>query len=156
MLDRRLKSDLGSINLLIRIQQVLVEGVSPRSAGNFNRARARSDLGAPVSVSERLEDSPLVVVQLQVRTPDPLPKHPALVDMVAHHFKHVLSDDEKGPTMHGHIPMSFLVFGRGTLNSYGLNEIPFNEGGMELRNLQFYVRDTINFLHAQAANLPGL
>ena len=44
-----------------------------------------------------------------------------VVDMVAHKFKHVISGDEKAPTKPGHIPLPQLVFGRGTLNSYGFN-----------------------------------
>jgi hypothetical protein len=44
-----------------------------------------------------------------------------IVDMVAHHFKHVISDDEKAPTPSGNIPLSTLVFGDGTLNSAPLN-----------------------------------
>jgi len=77
-----------------------------------------------------------------------------IVDMVAHKFKHVISDDEKSPTKKGHIPLSSLVFGRGTLNSSPFNTRAFNEGGIELRNLYFVIRDCIKFLHQQAANEP--
>jgi hypothetical protein len=71
-----------------------------------------------------------------------------IVDMVAHHFKHVKSDIEKGPTLPGHIPLSFLVFGRtgpGTVDAGGEQ--------MELRNLSFVVRDAVKFLHTQAEAL---
>lgn len=71
-----------------------------------------------------------------------------IVDMVAHHFKHVKSDIEKGPTLPEHIPLSFLVFGRagpGTVDAGGEQ--------MELRNLSFVVRDAVKFLHTQAEAL---
>ena len=75
-----------------------------------------------------------------------------IVDMVAHKFKHVISDDEKAPVKKGHIPVSSLVFGRGTLNSSAFNTRAFNKGGIELRNLYFVIRDCIKFLHQQAAD----
>jgi hypothetical protein len=76
-----------------------------------------------------------------------------IIDMVAHHFKHVVSDIEKAPAKKGHIPLSCLVFGGGTPNSYGLNERALNEGGLELRNLYFVIRDAMVFLHKKAAEL---
>jgi hypothetical protein len=68
-----------------------------------------------------------------------------IVDMVAHHFKHIESNIEKAPTPPEHIPLSFLVFGR-----TGLGTV--NEGGeqMELRNLFFVVRDAVKFVHQEA------
>jgi hypothetical protein len=68
-----------------------------------------------------------------------------IVDMVAHHFKHVLSDIEKSPTPANTIPLSFVVFGRG-----GPGTVAEAGEQMELRNLFFVVRDAIRFLHDQA------
>ena len=62
-----------------------------------------------------------------------------LVDIVAHHFKHGKSDDERiAPAREG-IPISFVL--------------GFNESGdeMELRNYFFVLRDAIKFLHRKAA-----
>jgi hypothetical protein len=77
-----------------------------------------------------------------------------IVDMVAHHFKHVISDDEKAPTPSGNIPLSTLVFGDGTLNSAPLNAEMFNEGGIDLHNLYFVIREAIKFLRQKAASKP--
>jgi len=74
-----------------------------------------------------------------------------IVDMIAHHFKHVRSDDEKHPPRYPGIPLSRIVFGAGTLNSYCLNTRAFNQGGMDLHNLHFIIQDAIKFLHQQAA-----
>lgn len=62
-----------------------------------------------------------------------------LVDVVAHHFKHVRSDDEKIGPLRGGIPIAFVL--------------GFNETGdeMELRNFFFVLRDAIKFLHQKAA-----
>jgi len=80
------------------------------------------------------------------------PKHPGnlrrawgktlefkLVDIVAHHFKHVKSDDEKVQPRVG-IPL--------------VSVLGFNDTGdqMELRNMFFVIRDAIKFLHQQAAS----
>ncbi len=78
-----------------------------------------------------------------------------IVDMVAHKFKHVVSDDEKEPAQPGRISLSSLMFGKGTLNSYGLNMTVFGEGGIDFHNLYFVIRDAIKFLHAEALKLPG-
>jgi hypothetical protein len=71
-----------------------------------------------------------------------------MVDMVAHHFKHIKSDIEKAPTLPGHIPLSFLVFGR-------TGDKTVNEAGeqMELRNFFFIARDAVKFLHNETANI---
>jgi len=65
-----------------------------------------------------------------------------MVDMVAHHFKHVESDDEKTPPLQPGIPLTRLL--------------GFNDAGdeMELRNMFFIIRDAVKFLHAQAAITP--
>jgi hypothetical protein len=65
--------------------------------------------------------------------------------MIAHKFKHVISDDEKAPVKKGRIPISSLVFGSGTFNPSGFNTRQM-KGGIELRNLYFVVRDCIGFL----------
>jgi hypothetical protein len=73
-----------------------------------------------------------------------------IVDMVAHHFKHVLSDIEKAPRPANTIPLGFLVFGRsgpGTVVEAGER--------MELRNLWFVVRDAIRFLDEQTQALES-
>jgi hypothetical protein len=75
-----------------------------------------------------------------------------IVDMVAHHFKHVISGDEKAPTPSGSIPLSTLVFGEGTLNSAPLNTEMINQGGIDLRNLYFVIRDAIKFLRQKAVS----
>lgn len=74
-----------------------------------------------------------------------------MVDMIAHHFKHVKSDqekwEEKFPPKDA-IPLSFLVFEQ----SDKMDE------KMELRNLFFVVQDAIEFLKDKANSsdaLPG-
>jgi hypothetical protein len=74
----------------------------------------------------------------------------AVVDMVAHHFKHVRSEDEKAPHREGRIPMATVVFGYGALNTAPLNTAALNEAGMELRNLSFVIQEVIKFLHQKA------
>jgi hypothetical protein len=61
-----------------------------------------------------------------------------LVDVVAHHFKHVKSSDEKIPANRPGIPIGFTL--------------GFNEEGdeIELRNFSFVMRDAIKFLRDQA------
>jgi hypothetical protein len=73
-----------------------------------------------------------------------------IIDMVAHHFKHVISDDEKSPVPKGRIPLSATVFGHGTFNSAPFNTLAFNEGGIDLHNLYFVIRDAITFLRQKA------
>jgi hypothetical protein len=74
-----------------------------------------------------------------------------IVDMIAHKFKHIISDDEKAPIPTGHIPLRSLVFGRGTLNPALFNTQPYGVTGIDLYNLSFVVRDLIKFLRQQAA-----
>ena len=62
-----------------------------------------------------------------------------IVDMVAHHFKHVKSDDEKVISARPGIPLSSLVFGK-----------PGADEQMELHHLHFIVRDVVKFLYEQA------
>ena len=76
-----------------------------------------------------------------------------MVDMFAHHFKHVISDDEKQPPQAGYIPLSSLVFGSGTLNTYGCGTHAPGEGGIDLHNLHFVIRDALKFLNEQASVL---
>lgn len=61
-----------------------------------------------------------------------------LVDIIAHHFKHVQSNDEKIHARRPGIPISFAL--------------GFNGAGdeMELRNISFVIRDAVKFLHQQA------
>lgn len=65
----------------------------------------------------------------------------ALVDVVAHHFKHVQSGDERIPADRPGLPIGFAL--------------GFNEDGheMELRNFSFVMRDAITFLKQKAAEL---
>jgi hypothetical protein len=64
-----------------------------------------------------------------------------LVEIVANHFKHVKSSEEKvtGPG----IPISFVL---------GLSD---SVETMELRNFYFVIRDAIKFLHQQAKPLEA-
>ena len=64
-----------------------------------------------------------------------------LVDVVAHHFKHVQSGDERIPPDRPGIPIGFAL--------------GFNKDGheMELRNFSFVMRDAITFLKQKAAEL---
>lgn len=66
-----------------------------------------------------------------------------LVDIVAHHFKHVQSSDEKISLSKPGIPISFML--------------GFNAEGteMELRNFYFIMRDAIKFLHGKAKELSN-
>jgi len=62
-----------------------------------------------------------------------------LVDMLAHHFKHIKSSDErKPPPQSGGIPLHFAL---------GFDEAG---EGMELRNLWFVIRDAVRFVHKKA------
>jgi hypothetical protein len=73
-----------------------------------------------------------------------------VVDMVAHHFKHIISNDEKGSPQEGHLPLPSLVFGRGALNTFACNTRASNEGGIDLHNLHFVILDAIKFVRQQA------
>jgi hypothetical protein len=61
-----------------------------------------------------------------------------LVDVIAHHFKHVKSSDERIPALRPGLPIG-LALG-------------FNEAGdqMDLRNLYFVIRDAVRFVHRKA------
>lgn len=64
-----------------------------------------------------------------------------IVDMVAHHFKHVESDHEKQPPPKDAIPLVSVVFAQ---------EGPPESWGLDLRNLEPLIRDAIRFIRSQA------
>ncbi len=61
-----------------------------------------------------------------------------LIDIIAHHFKHVQSSDEKIPPTRPGLPIR-LALG-------------FDEAGetMDLRNIYFVIRDAVRFVHRKA------
>jgi hypothetical protein len=61
-----------------------------------------------------------------------------LVDVIAHHFKHVLSSDERIPANRPGIPIG--------------RALGFDETGeaMDLRNLYYVIRDAVRFVHGKA------
>jgi hypothetical protein len=61
-----------------------------------------------------------------------------LVDILAHHFKHVKSSDERIPESRPGLPIGIAL--------------GFNEAGdqMDLRNLYFVIRDAVRFVHRKA------
>jgi hypothetical protein len=61
-----------------------------------------------------------------------------LVDILAHHFKHVQSSDEKIPSTRPGIPIG--------------HALGFDDAGeiMDLRNLYFVIRDAVRFVHKKA------
>ena len=61
-----------------------------------------------------------------------------LVDILAHHFKHVRSSDERTPSTRPGIPIAHVL---------GFDEAG---EGMDLRNLYFVVRDAVRFVHKKA------
>jgi len=61
-----------------------------------------------------------------------------LVDILAHHFKHVRSSDEKIPATRPGIPIWVVL---------GFDEA---DEGMDLRNLYFVIRDAVRFVHKKA------
>jgi hypothetical protein len=68
-----------------------------------------------------------------------------LVDVIAHHFKHVKSTDERIPSSRPGLPIG-LALG-------------FNEAGdeMNLRSIYFVVRDAVRFVHRKAGTIhPAL
>ena len=65
-----------------------------------------------------------------------------LVEIIANHFKHVKSNDEKGSGPG--IPISFAL---------GLSNMGDT---MELRNFFFVIRDAVKFLHKQAEGMGHL
>jgi hypothetical protein len=64
-----------------------------------------------------------------------------LVDVVAHHFKHVQSSDEKTPATRPGIPIAHAL---------GFDD---TGEGMELRNLYFVIRDAVRFVHKKAGTI---
>jgi hypothetical protein len=65
-----------------------------------------------------------------------------LVDVIAHHFKHVKSDDEKASEIISPSPPRIPI-GRA---------VGFNEAGdeMDLRNIYYLIRDAVRFVHRKA------
>lgn len=61
-----------------------------------------------------------------------------LVDVIAHHFKHVKSNDERIPATRPGIPIG--------------HALGFDETGetMDVRNIYFLVRDAVRFVHKEA------
>jgi hypothetical protein len=61
-----------------------------------------------------------------------------LVDVIAHHFKHVRSTDEKIPANRPGIPIG--------------RALGFNETGdtLDVRNLYYVIRDAVRFVHKKA------
>lgn len=66
-----------------------------------------------------------------------------IVDMVAHHLKHVMSDLEKGPVPKGTMPLDAAVF-------IGPHDNP-DALGLDLHNLYYLIRDAIAFLRTQVS-----
>jgi hypothetical protein len=64
-----------------------------------------------------------------------------LIDVLAHHFKHVQSSDEKIPASRPGLPIA-LALG-------------FDESGeaMDLRNLYYVIRDAVRFVHQKAGTV---
>ncbi len=71
----------------------------------------------------------------------------AMVDLVAHQFKHVRSNDEKAPHPPRTIRLSPGLFGQ-----VGFNTHAFNDTGSRhsLRNLLFLLQTAVKFLHDKA------
>lgn len=74
----------------------------------------------------------------------------SVVDMVAHHFKHVRSSNERIPVNRPGIPFSSVVFRNSQRESANLGS------SMDLRNLYFAVREAIRFVRRQANEPKGL
>lgn len=64
-----------------------------------------------------------------------------LVDILAHHFKHVASSDEKVPLKPGSLPIGLAL---------GFDK---DGEGMDLRNLYFVIRDAVRFVHKKAGTV---
>jgi hypothetical protein len=77
-----------------------------------------------------------------------------IVDMVAHKYKHVVSKGEREPIEAGKLTLRALVFGKDVLGRYGFSATDLGEGGIDLHNLNFIIRDAIKFLHQEALKLP--
>jgi hypothetical protein len=67
-----------------------------------------------------------------------------IVDMVAHHFKHVRSNDEKRSISGPGLPLASLVFRKSGRKKRGLDDY------MDFHNLYFVIRDAIKFVRQQA------
>lgn len=65
-----------------------------------------------------------------------------IVDMVAHNFKHVISDFEKQPIPENTIPLHSIIVNRQDRSDTSL--------GLDLRNLHFQIRDAIKYIRSQA------
>jgi hypothetical protein len=68
-----------------------------------------------------------------------------LVDVIAHHFKHVRSSDEKIPAFKPGLPIG--------------RALGFNEAGdtLDVRNLYYVIRDAVRFVHTKAGTIhPSL
>jgi hypothetical protein len=61
-----------------------------------------------------------------------------LVDMLAHHLKHVQSSDEKAPSKPDTLPLNLVL---------GLDDAGEK---MDLRHLYFMIRDAVRFVHEKA------
>ncbi|QJR03501.1 hypothetical protein HH800_15735 [Sphingobium yanoikuyae] len=64
-----------------------------------------------------------------------------IIDMIAHHFKHVQCDVEKQPTSNDAIPLANAVFGNRTDGEETM--------GLNLHNLYFIIRDGISFIRSK-------
>jgi len=67
-----------------------------------------------------------------------------IVDMMAHHFKHVRPDDKRHISDKPGIPLSSLVFRKTGINAHGRTDY------LGLHNLYFVIRDAIRFVRQQA------
>ena len=70
-----------------------------------------------------------------------------LVDMVAHHFKHVKSSLERSDPTDPKLYLSDIVFSR-----QGPGVQSLGSATMEIRNFHFVIRDAITFLKKQASD----
>jgi hypothetical protein len=68
----------------------------------------------------------------------------AIVDMIAHHFKHVRSDAELQTSKIEAIPLSALLFNPADVSASTQNELI-----IDLHNLRFVIRDAIKFVQSQ-------
>ncbi len=64
-----------------------------------------------------------------------------LVDVLAHHFKHVQSSDEKIPASRPGLPIALAL---------GFDELG---EAMDLRNLYYVIRDAVRFVHRKAGSI---
>lgn len=67
-----------------------------------------------------------------------------VIDMIAHHFKHVQSDVEKQPSPKAAIPLASAIFGHETGGREAM--------GLDLHNLYFIIRDGISFIRSKVDN----